>query len=312
MPGEPGAPPAGLDRLALVKGLSAILAGMLFSLNCLLSPAFPAVFLPFIGGGPSTFAWAAPAGVLLGLGFSLLGRALKEGRPGGSGAKLPLAVVAVFILTVVMFIIEPLGTAQFFLLLFFLFPCAILVHGAQNGRLWAVGLGALLQLLIGLGTNLDGRNLPGLLGYAIVYLAALELSWSSASMSAALGRELAEAAGDPGKLRARRTLDRVAGNYLARLAFCGAASALLVGVVLAVFGSPGLLGPAYGESFEAYTLTGLFLPGAAMLAALAAGLLVPPDLLPRARAFAARARLWARMLAAPARPRPEEDGPKSA
>jgi hypothetical protein len=312
MPGEPRAPPAGLGWLALVKGLAAVFAGILFGLNCLLSPAFPSVFLPFIGGsGPATFAWAAPAGVLLGLGFSLLGRALKGGRAGGSGARLPVAVVVGFISTVVLFIVEPLGTAQFFLLLFFLFPCAILVHGALNGRLWAVAAGALLQLLIGLGTTLDGQNLPGLLAYAIVYLAALELSWSSAAMTAALQRELAQAPGERVMLRARATLDRAAGNYLARLLACGTAAAFVVALALSMFGSPGLFGPAYAESFEARTLTGLFLPGAAVLAALAAGLLVPPDLLPRTRAFAARARLAARALAVTARPRPKEDEPET-
>ncbi len=307
MPGEPRGRPAPLGYLELVKALAVLLAGVLFSLNCHLSPGFPGIFLPLIGGGEVAFAWAAPAGILMGIGYSLLGRALRKDGPGPAGSRLPILLVVGFFVTIFMFVVEPAGSAQFYLLMFFLFPCAILVYGALNGRLWAVAAGALLQLLIGLGTSLDGRNIPGLLAYALVYLAALELSWSSASMTTTLQRELAEAAGDRGRLRARRTLDRAAGNYLVRLSSCGAVAAFLVAVALAIFGSPGLFGPAYAESFEAYTVTGLFLPGVAVLATLAIGLLVPPDIVSRTRAFVARTRLAARTLVAPVRPRPTED-----
>jgi hypothetical protein len=307
MPGEPPSPPPPYGNPELVKALAMLFGGLLFGLNCCLSPAFPRLFLPFIGADALTFAWAAPAGVLMGVGYSRIGRVVKGERARAAGSRLPIALVVGFILTIFMFVAEPAGSGQFYLLMFFLFPCAILVYGALNGRLWAVGTGALLQLLIGLGTSLDGQNIPGLLAYALVFLAALELGWSSASMTATLQRELSEAAGEPGRLRARRTLGRAAGNYLARLTACAAAAALLVALALAIYGSPGLFGPAYAGSFEAYTINGLFMPGAAVLLALAIGLLVPPDIVPRTRAFVAKTRLNLRALAVPVRPRTDDD-----
>ena len=281
----------------MVKALAVVFSGILFSLSCYLSQGFPLVFLPFMGGSDLAFVWAAPAGILMGVGCSLLGRAMKSEKTGSAGSRLPILLIGGFFVTIFMLVLEPAGTAQFYLMLFFLFPCAILVFGAMNGRLWAVATGALLQLLIGLGSSLDGQNIPGLLAYAMVYLAALELSWSSASLSAAQEREVAEAAGARGKRWVRTMTDRAAASFLVRLASCAAVASLAVASALAVFSNPGLFGPAYAGSFEAYTITALFLPGAAVLAVIALGLLVPPDFVARTKAFVGKARLASRTLA---------------
>jgi len=311
MPGEPRAPSARFGHPDLGRALAVLFAGILFCLNCYLVPAFPRAFMLFFSGSEAAFIWAPPAGILLGAGCWLLGRALKREKSKPEDIRLSIVLVVGSALTIFMFVVEPLGTAQFYLLTLFLFPCASLVYGAMAGRLWAVALGALLQLLLGLGTGLDAQDLPQLLAYALVYLAALELSWSSASTTAALARELGEAADDRQRLRVRRTMDRAARNGLGRLAACLAAAAMSVGIALVVYGNPVLFGPAYSESFEAYTVVGLVLPGAAVLGILAVGSLVPPDLGARARKLSAWTRRLARNLVAPVRPRSEEEEPET-
>jgi len=307
MPGELRAPPVIFGRQELVKALAVLLSGSLFGLNCFLSQGFPRSFLPFIGQSEMAFVWAAPAGILMGVGYSLLGRALKGDKPGSAGYRPAILLIGGFLLTIFFLVVSPSETAQFYLLLFFLFPCGILVYGAMSGRLWAVVLGALLQLLIGLGTSLDGRNFAGLLAYAIVFVLALELSYSCAAMTLTLERETAEAADARVRLRAKKTLELAAGHYLWRLPACLTGAGLLVALALAIHGSPGLFGPAYADSFEAPTVAGLLLPGVGILSALALGLLVPHDAPARIRTLLARARLLARTLFVPVRPVPEEE-----
>ena len=291
----------------MVKALAVVFSGILFSLNCYLSQGFPRIFLPFFAGSELAFTWASAAGILMGAGIFFLARAVNNQKNQPTASRLPIILIVGFFLTIFMLVLQPSGTVQFYLLLFFLFPCAVLVYGSINGRLWAVATGALLQLLIGLGSSLGGQNIPGLLAYAIVYLAALELSWSSASLTAVLERELALAEGARGKLWAGKMLDRAAASFLVRLASCAAVASLAVASALALYGSPGLFGPAYTGSFEAYTITALFLPGVAVLAVIALGLLVPPDIVARTKAFVARTRLAFRTLAVPVKPQTKKE-----
>lgn len=308
MPGKAPARSQSFWRLHLVKALAVLFSGILFSGNCYISNGFPRIFLPLIGESALAFAWAAPAGILMGVGYALLGRAIRGAGPQvAAGARIPLVVGAALLATVVMLVLATEETVQFFMLLALLFPCAIMVFGALDGRLWAVGLGALLQLLIGLETSLDGQDIPGLLAYALAFVAAVELSYSSATMTSALRQEVAEAAGDRGRRWAESTVELAAGHYLWRFSACLAAAAFLAALALAIFGEPGLFGPAYAGSFEAYTASGLLLPGVAVLSVLALGLLVPHDLWARSKAFVARTRLSLRTPVVLVKPVPKEE-----
>jgi hypothetical protein len=245
----------------------------------------------FLSDRETAYLWAGPVGVVLGLGYARLASYLKSlPRPRGFNLSVALFFGGFFV-TLLATIGATWETLEFYIFLFYLFPCSILTYGILAGRLWAVMMGVLLNMLVGLASpSGPARNYWELAGFAALFIAAAELAYSSASFKNLLDREMAEVHTESGKRRITGTVWQAIRSYMFRLAAAMLASSLAVAGALAVFNDPGLFGESYTASFEAGKISAFLLPAILVLGIMSIGLLLPRDLPARARRAAVRLR----------------------
>jgi type III secretory pathway component EscS len=288
--------------MLVLQGAALVLAGILTSAGYMLAPSFSKGLLFFLDGKENAYVWSGAAGVAFGMGLARLASYLKSlPRPKGSNYTVAIAIGS-FIASLIAATQYPLATLEFFILLFYILPCSMLSYGIATGRLWAVVTGIFLDMLIALGSPSGaGRDPVELALFASLFLATLELAYSSATYKGVLDRELAEAAAEPVRRHITRTVKETVGCYYTRLAAGMLASSLAVAAALIIFSAPGLFGESYGASIEAQKITALLLPGLLVLGTMSAGLLIPRDLPKRAQGAAVRARRLFTSFAAPSR-----------
>jgi hypothetical protein len=284
------------------QGVAIIMAGILCSAGYYLAPAVSNVMLFFISGRESAYLWAGPASVVLGLGYSRLVRSLSPEPPSTGFNRSAAIFIGGFIVTILALIAATQETLRFFIILFYLFPCSILTCGIVAGRLWAVMLGVVLNMLIGLASpSGPDRSFGELIGFAALFLASAELAYSSAAYKALWDRETAEVRTETGRQYIASTLWFAIKSYWSRLALTTFSSSVAVAAALAIYNDPGLFGAAYGGSFEAQELTAFLLPAMVILGIMSAGLLLRRDLPARVGRAVGRLRSYLRTSSAPSR-----------
>jgi len=290
-PEPPRQPPSPWFMLVL-EGAALVLAGVLTSAGYMLAPSLSRGMLFFLASRENAYVWSGAAGVVLGLGFARLS-IFRTSLQGSTRLSLTVAIlIGGFAASLLCAIANPLGTVEFFILLAYLLPCSILCFGIAAGRLWAVMTGIILDLLIGLASPAGPERDPAQVAlFAVLFLATLELAYSSATFKNMLDREMADVRSETGMAHVTRTFREALVGYSGRLAAALLASSLALAAVIAISSSPGLFGESYAASLEARRISAILWPAILVLGIMSMGLLVPRDILARARKAAVRVRL---------------------